>query len=146
VVAGAKAPSSSSIVVRRGSNERCEIASLGVDHFAPEEEILTSQVIVFKGCTVTIPIDHVTGKPGTASISGDNCVFLANGLPIGHGELKINGISVGNLTRGDGFISSGTSSCTTKVISDLLYTWCTCADTDGDNIPNDPIPPCPASL
>jgi hypothetical protein len=144
VVEGTKAPSDSSIVIRR--SERCPIAALGVDHFVPESQIKTSEQIVFKGCTVTIPTDVATGEGAPATISGRNCVFVANAMPVGTSELLINGVSVGNLTYGNGALSSGTSSCTTKVISNRLYTWCTCADSNDDRIPDDPIPPCPPSL
>jgi len=146
VVAGTKAPSQSSIVIRRGTTEQCQIAALGIDHFDPHAEITTNEQIEFKGCTVSIPTDRLTGMGGTATISGKNCVFVANAKPVSSGELLINGKSVGNLTLGEGYISSGKSSCTTKVLSNRLYTWCTCADGNGDGIPDDPKPPCPATL
>jgi hypothetical protein len=144
---GDRAAISSSIVLKKGNViEECRIASLGSQRIDPNAQMQTAQQVTFKGCTVTIPVDPVTGEPGVATIEGDNCVFVANAEGINSGELKINGIDVGTLTYGEGSVSSGESSCTTKVVNRRLYTWCTCADTDGDGVPNDPIPPCPATL
>jgi hypothetical protein len=133
---GTKATTTSSVVVKKGSViEACRIASLGRAVFDPNAQVTNSQEISFKGCTVNIPTNAI-GEGGTATISGPNCVFVANGEPIGTGELLVHGQSVGMLTFGDAALSSGTDSCTTKVINRKLYTWCTCAA-------GDPIPPCP---
>jgi hypothetical protein len=32
------------------------------------------------------------------------------------------------------------------VINRKLYSWCTCADLNGDGIPEDPRPPCPNTV
>jgi hypothetical protein len=140
----------SAVVVRgaggTGAPEGCSIASLGSVAFHPNQQILSSQQIYFKGCTVTIPTDAVTGEGAPGTITGENCVFVANAAPVTEGELKINGQSVGTLSFGNGSISSGTASCATKIINRRLYTWCTCDDVDGDGIPDDPIPPCPAAV
>ena len=139
VVNGNYALRGKSIVVKKGSKqERCRIASLGQDDFNINAQRTTSQELTFKGCTVTIPTDPVTGEGGEASISGPGCKFVANGSPVNTGQLIVDGKNVGALTFGDGFISSGTSSCTTKVISNRLYTWCTCADGNHDGVPDDP--------
>ena len=148
-VLGDEDPTNSSIVVKKGKViEECRIASLGKrdDTFDPHAQVTAAQEITFKGCTVTIPTDTSTGEGGVATITGDNCVFVANAEPVSVGELVVNGQSVGTLTFGDGSLSSGTASCTTKVISRRIYTWCTCADVDGDGVPDDPIPPCPATV
>lgn len=128
VVQGAKDLTSSSIVVKKGKViEECRIASLGTETFNPNAQRTTMEELTFKGCTVRIPTDPITGEGGMATLSGTNCVFVANAAPVGTGELLVNGQSVGMLTYGDGAISSGTASCTTKVVSNKLYTWCTCA-------------------
>jgi len=143
---GQLGPIGSSIVVKKGKTiEQCRIASLGglPAKFDPNAQVSTSQSLNFKGCTLTIPTDPVTGEGGMATIQGDGCAILANGRPINAGELLVDGVSVGNLTYGEGGFSSGVASCTTKVISRKLYTWCTCDDVNGDGIPDDPRPPCP---
>lgn len=147
VVYGSKALSSSSIAIKKGKiTEKCGIASLGVDRFDENAQRPANTTISFKGCEVTIPTDTLTGEGGEATITGDNCVFVVNGTSVSDAELLVNGTSVGTLTYGEGSISSGTGSCTSKIVNRKLYTWCTCADTDGDGVPNDPIPPCPPTL
>jgi len=161
-VLGAKDLTTSSIVIKKGKViEECRIAALGTETFNPNSQRITTEELTFKGCTVRIPRDPITGEAGEAVISGDGCVFVANGTPVGSGELLINGQSVGMLTYGDGALSSGTASCTTKVISNRLYTWCTCARYCSNNATkqcttntdcvspgfcpqtSDPRPPCP---
>jgi hypothetical protein len=144
---GERALISSSIAVKQGNvTEQCRIASLGSRAPDPNAQLKASEEIVFKGCTVKIPIDPITGQAGEATIEGANCVFVANADQVDNGELTIGGVNVGALSYGEGSVASGESSCTTRVINRKLYTWCTCADTNGDNIPNDPIPPCPPTL
>jgi hypothetical protein len=170
VVKGTTGLRTSSIVVKKGKLiEECRIASLGgtegdTNTFNPNAQRTILEELTFKGCTARIPTDPITGEGGMATLSGENCVFVANGTPIGTGELIVNGQSVGILTYGEGAISSGTASCTTKVISNKLYTWCTCArycsndsskqctaDTDCASrtspgvcsVTADPRPPCP---
>ena len=133
----------SSIAIRAaGGIEGCRIASLGSVAFHPNQQVLSSQQIMFKGCAVTIPTDPVTGEGGPATITGSKCAFVANAAPVTTAELKIDGKSVGALSFGEGSLSSGKASCTTKIVNRRLYTWCTCADVTGDGIPDDPIPPC----
>ena len=147
VVTGLKALRGKSIVVKKGKiQERCSIASLGQDDFDVNALRPTSQELFFKGCTVTIPTDPITGEGGAATISGPGCKFVANGDPVGNAQLVVNGINVGDGLTGDGFLSNGQGSCTTKIISRRLYTWCTCADVTGDGVPDDPKPPCPTTV
>src|SRR5262249_20208539 len=147
IVQDAKALRGKAMIVRKGTMvERCRIASLGQDDVNVNAEKTTSEEVNVKGCTVTIPKDALTGEGGQATISGPGCVFVANGAPVNAGSLVIDGKDVGAFTFGDGFVSSGASSCTTKVVSNRLYTWCTCADANHDGIPDDPKPPCPATV
>lgn len=139
-------PVGSSIVVKKGKvAEQCRIASLGrpFEVFDPRAQVPTSQTFDFEGCQVTIPTDVVTGEGGEATLSGDGCVFVANGLPVGVAKLIVDGKDVGFATHGLGALSTGSDSCTTRVISNRLYTWCTCSDANGDGVPDDPRPPCP---
>jgi hypothetical protein len=135
--------------MKRTRVEGCEIAALGDEVLgldSPGRQILVREEITFKGCTVSIPVNPRTGESNLATVSGDNCVILANALPMNSGSLVVGGTNVGSLTFGEGYISSGTSSCSTKVVNNKLYTWCTCADINGDRIPDDPKPPCPLRL
>jgi hypothetical protein len=139
-------PVGASIVVKKGKViEQCRIASLGRPYevFDPKEQVPVSQTYDFEGCQVTIPTNVDSGEGGTATISGSGCVFVANGLPVGVAKLIVDGKDVGFATHGLGAVSTGSDSCTTRVISNRLYTWCTCTDANGDGITEDPRPPCP---
>ena len=128
----------SSIVVKKGKVvEECRIASLGrpYDVFDEHAQVTTSTTIDFEGCVATIPTDVSTGEGGAATLTGSGCKFVANGVPVGQAKLIVDGKDVGFLNHGVGYVSSGSDSCTTKVISNKLYTWCTCAI-------GDPRPPC----
>jgi len=140
VVRGRKALIPSTIAFNKGKvNERCRISSLGVDRADPFDQTTVNETIDFKGCVANIPIDPITGEGGIATLSGGpNCRFVANGEDVTAGELVVNGANVGAIQLGRGFVSSGTGSCTTKIINRQLYTWCTCAAGAGD-----PRPPCP---
>jgi len=145
VVDGAKIPVGSSIVVKKGKTiEQCRITSLGDQnfYFDPKAQVTTLQTFDFEGCSVTIPTSVETGEGGEAAIAGEGCVFVANALPVGLAKLIVDDKDVGFLSFGTGYLSSGSDSCTTRVISNRIYTWCTCADTNGDGRPDDPSPPC----
>jgi hypothetical protein len=131
---------SSSIVVKKGKvAEECRIASLGRPYevFDAKAQVPTSQTFDFEGCQVTIPTDVETGQGGPATITGAGCKFVANGAPVGSAKLIVDGKDVGFGSYGQGAFSTGSDSCTTRVISNKLYTWCTC--TVGST---DPKPPC----
>ena len=142
VVRGSKSLTTGAIALKKGKAvEGCRIASLGTDRFDKYAQRTEVQVLTFKGCTVSIPTDPVTGEGGDATITGgENCQLIANGDPVSSIELlhtDENGTqSLGMMTYGEGAISSGANSCTTKVISNRIYTWCTCST-------GDPSPPCP---
>jgi hypothetical protein len=145
VVEGDLIPVGSSIVVKKGKIvEQCRIATLGSQnfYFDAKAQVATQQTFDFEGCQVTIPTSVETGEGGAATITGQGCAFVANGLPAGIAKLIVDDKDVGFLSYGTGYISSGSDSCTTRVISNRIYTWCTCADTNGDGRPDDPSPPC----
>jgi hypothetical protein len=144
VAEGEQVAVGSSIVVKKGkTTEQCRIASLGAPNLFLDDnaQYTTSQTIDFTGCVVSIPTD-LAGEGGPATLTGPGCAFVANGVPSGIAQLIVDGKDVGFLTQGSGYVSSGTDSCTTRIINRRIYSWCTCEDTDGDGASNDPSPPC----
>lgn len=140
VVEGVVRPIGASIVVKKGKIiEQCRIASLGepfevYDAFA---QVRTSETIQFKHCTMTLPIDPVTGEPGDATLTGSGCKFVTNGAPIQSLSLSIDGVPLGNGNwAADGGVSTGSNSCTTRTVGGRVYSFCTCTAT------TDPRPPC----
>lgn len=140
VLGGEIGPVARSIAVKKGrTTESCAIASFGTDVFVdPNAQGSAQTTVEFKGCTVTIPENPVTGVGGEATISGGKCKFLGTGtnpnpgLPIAAAQLNINGVNVGAGSYGVGSLSSGTDSCSTKIVKRKLYTFCTCADNSVD--------------
>jgi len=142
VVQGALFAIDGSIVVKKGRViEQCRIATLGrqLDTFDPHGQVTSSQTLTFKGCETTIPVDPDTQQALPATVSGDGCVLIANGVPVQSLSVSINGQTLGTGTwiqDGSAF-SNGNESCTTRTISGRLYTTCDCRST------TDPRPPCP---
>ncbi len=142
VVTGALQPIGASIVVKKGKvAEQCRIASLGSlpDGFDPHGQVTSSETIEFKGCKLTIPKDKDTLEALPATVEGEGCVLVANGVPVNALSVSINGQPIGDgswIKDGSAF-SSGNESCTTRTVSGRLYTCCDCKST------TDPKPPCP---
>lgn len=150
VVRGTKTVVPSTVHVKKGSVlEACRIASLGTDDdgaLDPFQSVAELTTIAFKGCKVSIPKNIADGEPGAAffaSGSDPDCKFVANGEPLENLSLEVNGRAVG-LTRfsTDFEAGSGEGSCSTQVIRGRIYSFCTCKDTNGDGIADDPRPPC----
>jgi hypothetical protein len=139
VVQGVKKPEGASIVVKKGKViEQCRIASLGVPYdIDPHQQVATQQTYSFKGCSLTIPVDALTGIPGLATVAGNGCKFVANNEPVESLSLTVNGSPIGNGTwASDAALSTGDDSCTSRLVSGRLYTICDCKSI------TDPKPPC----
>jgi|SoiMethySBSTD1v2_1073268.scaffolds.fasta_scaffold1152037_1 hypothetical protein len=141
VVQGVVQPMGASIVVKKGTKitEQCRIESLGVPYdIDPHQQVASEQTFTFKSCKLKIPVDPRTGIPGTATLEGSTCKFLANDEPVDALSVSVNGAPIGNGTwASDGGFSTGQNSCTNRIISGRLYSICDCK-----TIPPDPRPPC----
>jgi len=131
VVDGQKAPVQTSIAVKKGSCIKSyEVAGLGgAVTVNPFSLIKKTQTDIFKGCAVTFEFDSVTGdvlnayndpdKSDPEADCSDLVVSTVDKL-----SLTLDGVgSLGSGQIGDGYISSGTDSCTTRVIGGRVYTW-----------------------
>jgi len=127
IVEGSAAAVGKSIVVKKGTViEECRIASLAPSTCNPKAQLATKESFQFEDCTVEIELDPCTGEPGPATITGPCEVDSA---PIGTLSLSINGGTPQVVTVGDGWISSGENSCSTKLFYGTSYTTCTCTAT-----------------
>jgi hypothetical protein len=119
-----------SIVVKKGSVvEECRIASLApppVPYCDPKAQQNAKETFQFEDCIIEIPLDPCTGEPGEPSVISGDCA--TDSAPIGTLQLVLNGGVTQNVTIGDGWISSGENSCTTRMFNGTSYTTCTCAD------------------
>jgi hypothetical protein len=137
VVDKAKAAVLQSLVAKKGwCTKSFAVLGLGFD-VNPFQATQRVETINFKGCAVRFVYDVVTGavvsaaldpeesaKPACGPGQNDNtCCAFNGGEDVGHLELTLNGQSLGTGQFGEGYVSSGTDSCTTRVIGGKVYSW-----------------------
>ena len=138
VVQGRKAAVLQSVAVKRNSCIKSfAVAGLGVD-VNPFQQTQKNETVNFKGCAVTFTYDVNTGlvlnavleppplstKPVCAAGQNDgSCCAFNGGEDVSHLELTLNGQPLGTSQFGQGYVSSGQNSCTTRVIGGRVYTW-----------------------
>jgi hypothetical protein len=117
--------------------EACTILGIGLEGGpSPDQTTQRTETIDFKGCVVGFTRDPVTGEVEKArlltatSSSGEACqspTLADDGtidpLPVGEVEVLLGEENLGFGKFGDGYISTGTESCTTRVIGGRVYTW-----------------------
>ena len=137
VVEGEAIAVGSSIVVKKGRTvEECGIASLGTAVVVcdPKAQQSSKETFMFEDCEVEIEVDPCTGAPGAATVISGDCMVSAEAIT--NLQLVING-ETQNVNVGDGWLSSGENSCTTRFYRRRPYVICDCTDS------SDPSPPCP---
>jgi hypothetical protein len=133
-------PSTARSSSRKAKSHRgCRIASLGNPPppiCDPKAQQTSKETFTFNDCEIEVAIDPCTGESGEATVLSGDCVIDVQ--PVDSLQLVINGVTQ-NVTTGDGWISSGDNSCTTKInrLTKTAYTVCDCKDS------SDPSPPCP---
>ncbi len=138
VVQKQKAGILQSIVAKKGScSKSFAVPGLGYDvnPFVAAQKVET---VNFKGCAVTFRYDVMSGavlsatleappvstKPACGVGQNDNtCCAFNGGDDVSNLELTLNGQSLGAGVFGDGYVSSGQNSCTTRVIGGRVYSW-----------------------
>lgn len=126
-VVGDAAPQASSIVVKKGRvMEECRIASLGPTTCDPKAQQASKETFAFDGCEVEITLDPCTNKPLSSRVVSGDCAV--GEVEIQTLELVINGVSQ-PVTVGDGWLSSGENSCTTRWFNRQPYVTCSCTNT-----------------
>jgi hypothetical protein len=136
----------SSVVVKKGkTTDSCKIVGLGLEvvvntnvacvsscgNFDPHQTIKKLETIKFKGCAATFEYDLTTGEvvnafaDHTHDDQGVTCSDMTTDnvdqLTVSLANTPIGGSGIGRF--GDGFISTGNDSCTTRVIGGKVYTW-----------------------
>jgi hypothetical protein len=134
-LAGLRAPAPTS--VGTSAENACRILGIGLEAGPnPAQEAQTTETVNFKGCMVQFTRDAVTGEvlqaqllkkvsPSSCQgpfVDGDSGVIAPQ--PVAALEVKLkDGTSLGKGKFGDGYISTGNESCTTRVIGGRVYTW-----------------------
>jgi hypothetical protein len=144
-LAGQRKPSPTTVATKKGTKiGACRIEGIGLENVAgvfqstPKVECNN-----FKGCVVCFTRDPATGDVLNAELEppapdgqstlpacGGSVVENCCSAPITSTIDKLNlsldigdGVPLGAGQIGDGYISSGTNSCTTRVIGGKVYTW-----------------------
>ncbi len=136
VVSGTKVGAPQSIAAKKGyCTKAFAITGLGFD-VNPFQAAQKTETINFKGCAVDFTYDVLTGAPQSAALNvAQSKPLCTGGEPAGtccsevittdvaNLTLSLNGQPLGAGQFGDGYVSSGTNSCTTRVIGGRVYTW-----------------------
>jgi hypothetical protein len=132
---GVRRPSPTSVASSIDPLQACEILGVGLENSPnPDETVLTTETVDFKDCVVEFFRDAATGEVVRAQITRDSpeaCTspFLGDARtllpqPVGDLEVKLrDGTSLGRGKFGDGYLSTGLESCTTRIIGGKVYTW-----------------------
>jgi hypothetical protein len=140
VVEGTKAATLQTVAAKKNSCTRSvAVPGLGFDVNVFQASQKT-ETVNFKGCAVVFQYDTLTGAvqsatltpeslaagcespnqptPGAAALEGKPAQDLELTLKVG-----ATAISLGEGQFGEGYVSSGTNSCTTRIIGGRVYTW-----------------------
>ncbi len=126
-------PIKTTVLVKKGKSiGSCELVGLGPQPtpvVAPVTEVLTHA-----GCAVQFTLDGVTGavvsaallpgpKPscGSGGPSSSCCSLLVN--DVGELQITLGNQTLGFANFGNGYVESGTASCTTKIVGGKVYTF-----------------------
>jgi hypothetical protein len=134
-LAGQRKPGPTSVVVKKGSQVKaCRILGMGLEAGpSPFQAANTIERIDFEGCPVDFvrsPTGDVVsatlapGSPGDCSSPfWDDDTKELTGMPVSQLQLKLGEQDLGSGQFGEGYVSSGTGSCTTRIVGGKVYTW-----------------------
>lgn len=124
-LAGRRNPSPTAVATKKGSKfGSCRILGIGLEAGPnPFQQVQRTETVNFKGCSVNFHYDATSGAFLGAERADDSlgCDFYENNID----DLTINlpGLTLTDGKFGEGYISSGTNSCTTRIIGGRVYTW-----------------------
>jgi hypothetical protein len=125
VVAGKKTPVQTTIAVKKGSCLKSfAVAGLGLETNS-FQAVNPKEVVAFKKCKVEFAKDPITNDVVGAALTDDSpasCQFYET--TVDQMTVTVPGAGdVGVPKFGDGYVSSGTNSCITRIIGGRVYTW-----------------------
>jgi hypothetical protein len=124
-LAGRRNPSPTAIATKKGTKfGSCRIVGIGLEAGPnPFQQVQRTETVNFKGCSVNFNYDATSGAFLGAELAPDStgCDFYENNID----DLTLNlpGLTLTDGKFGEGYISSGTNSCTTRIIGGRVYTW-----------------------
>lgn len=121
VVEGKKDPIPQSVAARRGyCVKSVAVAGLGLD--APAAPV--TETLQHGACAVEFTLNALTGTVLGAKLtpeSPESCSLITGSVE--NLELKLGDTPLGFAQFGNGYVQSGTASCTTRIIGGRVYTW-----------------------
>ncbi len=137
---GQRSSGPTSVATKSGSTiGACRIVGIGLDGVAGQfQSIQTTENVNFEGCSVKFRRDATTGavlsatldpqmstKPACSASGADpaNCCSDLTTSNVDKLSLTLDGVDLGAGQIGDGYVSSGAHSCTTRIIGGRVYTW-----------------------
>ena len=138
-VSGVRAPAPRTVVVKKGNTIKgCEIVGIGdpapVPDIAPVTETIKEPG---SDCAVEFTLDRITGNVIHAEVVSQNPECKLTQTPVENLNLSVSGVtdcppanvlqdgscSLGPAKFGEGYVHSGSASCTTRIIGGKLYSW-----------------------
>lgn len=128
VVDGNKKTIETSVAVKKGTcTQAYAVPGLGLASDAnPFRAVTRTETITFKGCSVVFEYDPVTNDVLSAELADDSsdCDFFEATVDKLNVTLDVEGAGALGLGKfGEGYISTGSESCTTRVVGGRVYTW-----------------------
>jgi hypothetical protein len=137
---GQRSSGPTTVVTKKGSTiGSCRIVGIGLDGVAAQfASTQTTETVVFEGCAVDFVRDAATGAVSSATFNPakstklacsaagsdpSNCCSDLTTKNVDKLKLELDGEDLGSGQIGDGYVSSGSHSCTTRIIGGRVYTW-----------------------
>lgn len=137
VVNGNRGPLTTSVVVKKGASNQgaCAIVGLGIDpalEAAPVTEVISEPG---SDCAAEFTLDRITGKVLHVQVVSANPDCKLNQTPVENLNLSVDGSVIpfglcnsatcplGAAKFGEGYVHSGGTSCTTRIIGGTVYSW-----------------------
>jgi len=125
VAAGKKTPIQTTVAAKKGSCFKSyAIQGLGLDTNA-FAAVTPNETVAFKECKVEFVKDPISGAVSSAALTADSpesCSLYESSVE----EMSVSVPGAGNVgvpRFGDGYVSSGTNSCITRILGGRVYTW-----------------------
>jgi hypothetical protein len=125
-LAGVRKPSPTAVATKKGSRIGvCRILGIGLESGPnPFQQVQKTETVRFKNCSVDFHYDAATGEFLSAELAPDSagCDFYETTID----QVTLTVPGAGELTDakfGEGYISTGSDSCTTRIIGGKVYTW-----------------------
>jgi hypothetical protein len=136
---GQRSSGPTTVVTKKGSTiGSCRIVGIGLEGVAGQFQTMqTTETVTFEGCAIDFVHDssgavlsatfdaEKSSRPACSDSGADplNCCSEIVVKNVDKLLLELDGMPLGYGQIGDGYVSSGVHSCTTRIIGGRVYTW-----------------------